>query len=261
MLRQIMAASRVAFADMRTLYTPTTWAAGWLGRILAQVIFFALIGILLESTSAVVFLVIGQAVMVITLDVFRTVASSTWEQRTGTLPLLLATPAHLWAVLYGRSLQWVPSAVATSSVALFVVSPMFGIGWGTWEAILVLPVLVAISLSMYSVALTLATLALRRPRWRNVLGNLAPLVIMLTCGVVVPLTYWPQSVQVLAQSIPLTHGLKIVRDLEQSTVNWDVLWTLLMLIFTGVLWTLLAIASISRFASTGRRGGTIGFSP
>lgn len=260
MLSVIAAASRVARADMRTLYSPATWTFGWLGRILAQVIFFALIGLLLEDPDAVVFLFIGQAVMVTVVEVFFTVASTTWEKKAGTLPLILASPASLWAVLFGRSLQWVPSGVATASAALFVLGPALGIGWSIGAALLAVPVLILVSLSMYAVALTLAAAALRTPGWRNVLGNVGHLGIMLGCGVVVPVTAWPAGVQLLVQAVPLTHGLEVIRALQTSGPSAELLAPVALLLTTGLGWAAVAAAAFSLFASVGRRDGSIAFS-
>ncbi|MGW0522978.1 hypothetical protein [Crossiella sp. NPDC003009] len=46
-------------ADLRATYTWTSWTVGWLGRMLAQVTFFASVGLLLGSPEQTRFLVIG----------------------------------------------------------------------------------------------------------------------------------------------------------------------------------------------------------
>lgn len=122
----IAASSRVAWADLRTIYTPLTWTVGWLGRIVMQVVFYALIGTLLGDHRTFVFLFVGQAVMACVMEVFMSIASTTWERGAGTLPLLTAAPGSLWPVFVGRSLQWLPSGAATACVALFVVGPFLG---------------------------------------------------------------------------------------------------------------------------------------
>src|SRR6185312_4234351 len=98
--------ARNAWADLRVVYTPVSWTFGWLGRIVMQVVFFALVGVLLDSPEQQRFLFIGNAVMVTAHEVMMCVASTTWERTTGTLPLLVAAPSRLWPVFVGRSLQW-----------------------------------------------------------------------------------------------------------------------------------------------------------
>src|SRR5690625_3251743 len=127
--RIIAAATRTAWADLRTIYTPLTWTVGWLGRIVMQVAFFGLIGLLLDDPAAVVYLFLGQAVMVCVVEVFMSVPSTTWERACGTLSLLVSTPGPVWPVFVGRSVQWLPSGIATASVAMFAVGPFFGLRW------------------------------------------------------------------------------------------------------------------------------------
>lgn len=260
MLSTIAASARVARADLKVIYTPMTWTFGWLGRILAQVIFFAVIGLLLEDDAAVVYLFLGQAVMVAVVEVFMSVASTTWERRAGTLPLLIAAPGPLWPVFFGRSLQWVPSGSATSMVALFVLGPLLGISWQPHSALLAVPVLLATVLSMYLMALALAAVVLRAPRWRNVASNIAHILVMLMCGVTVPASIWPGWVQTLGQLIPLTHGMEIIRALQNGDHGRELGTAAVLLLGAGLLWALSAAALFRLFGEAGRRDGSISFS-
>ncbi|GAA3066686.1 MULTISPECIES: ABC transporter permease [Actinomycetes] len=259
MLDTVIAASRVARADLKAIYTPATWVFGWLGRILAQVIFFALIGVLLEDRAALVYLFLGQAVMVAVVEVFMSIASTTWERRAGTLPLLVAAPRPLWPVFFGRSLQWIPSGAATSSVALFLLGPAFGITWDPVLALVAVPVLLTTVAAMYLMALTLAGVVLRSPRWRNVTSNVSHILVMLMCGVTVPVTIWPGWLQALGQGIPLTHGLQLIRELQAGQLGWDLGFAALLLVATGVGWGLCAAVSFTVFGEAGRRDGSIAF--
>jgi ABC-2 type transport system permease protein len=253
------AASRVAWADLRTIYTPVTWTVGWLGRIVMQVVFFALIGLLLDDPDAVLYLFVGQAVMACVVEVFMSVASTTWERWTGTLPLLVSAPGPLWPVFVGRSLQWLPSGVATASVALFVVGPWFGVSWTVPAALAAAGCLVLTGAGMYAVALTLAALVLRGPRWRNVCSNVAHTTVMLLCGVTVPTVIWPGWVQAVGQALPLTHGLGAVRDLQAGQADLAVLTQVGATVLTGVGWLSLAAAALTVFGEAGRRDGSIDF--
>lgn len=257
--RVTAAAARGALADMRTIYTPFTWTVGWLGRIIMQVIFFALIGTLLGDREAVIYLFIGQAVMATVTECFMAIPSTTWERRTGTLALLIAAPGPLWPVFVGRSLQWLPSGVATGSIVLLAVGPFFGVTWSLGAALLVVPVLVVVAVSMYAVALTLAAVVLRGPRWRNVVSNVSVLVAMLLSGATVPVTIWPGWLQALAQALPVTHALEAVRLLEADGVVSEV-WPLLALaVGLGAGWFVIAGLAFTLFGEAGRRAGTIDF--
>lgn len=258
-LRVVRAASRVAWADLRTIYTPFTWSVGWLGRIIMQVVFFALIGTLLGSREAVLYLFVGQAVMATVVECFMAVPSTTWERTTGTLALLTAAPGPLWPVFVGRSLQWLPSGVATGSIVLLLVGQFFGVTWEPLAVPVVVLALAVVAVSMYAVALTLAALVLRGPRWRNVVSNIGHLTVMLICGVTVPTTIWSGWLQAAAQALPLTHGLDAVRLLESTGVTSEV-WLLLgKALMLGAGWYALAAMAFTAFGAVGRRDGTIDF--
>nr|WP_297423124.1 ABC transporter permease [uncultured Actinotalea sp.] len=259
-LRTAAAAARVARADFRALYTPVTWTVGWLGRVVTQVLFFALVGVLLEDRDALLFLFVGQAVMACAAEAFFAVQSTTWERRAGTLPLLVAAPGPLWPVFLGRSVQWVPSGVATSAMVLLAVGPLLGLSWTPTTALAALGCVVVVSLGSYASALALAALVLRAPGWRNVVANLAHTSLMLVAGVVVPVGYWPGPVQVLAQAFPLTHGLAAVRGVLEPQVGWGAVGGSVLAAAAATLaWFVVAVGAFTAFGGVGRRDGSIDF--
>ncbi len=257
--RVVRAAARVAWADLRTIYTPITWTVGWLGRIIMQVIFFALIGSLLGSREAVLYLFVGQAVMACVVECFMAVPSTTWERRTGTMALLTAAPGPLWPVFVGRSLQWLPSGMGTASIVLFVIGPLFGVRWSVPALLATVAVLALVATSMYAVALTLAAVVLRGPRWRNVVSNVGHLTTMLLCGVTVPATVWPAGLQAVGQALPLSHGLAAIRALQGGGTVAGVLPQVGLTVLLGLAWYAVAAAAFTVFGEAGRRDGTIDF--
>ena len=258
-MRIARAASRVAWADLRTIYTPTTWAVGWLGRIIMQVVFFALIGSLLGSRHAFAYLFVGQAVMATVVECFMAIPSTTWERNTGTLALLVSAPGPLWPVFVGRSLQWLPSGVATGSVVLLAVGPLLGVTCPPAAAFAVVLILALTGVCMYAVALSLAALVLRGPRWRNVTSNIAHTLTMLFCGVTVPINVWPAWLRAMAQALPLTHALAAMRTLYADGLTSRLLLPVAVTVALGVGWFLIAALAFTAFSDVGRRDGTIDF--
>ncbi|MGC0141531.1 MULTISPECIES: ABC transporter permease [unclassified Pseudactinotalea] len=254
----VRAATRTAFADMRATYTPLTWSVGWLGRILMQVTFFALIGLLLDDPGAVLYLFIGQAVMACVVEVFMSVPSTTWERFAGTMGLLVAAPGPLWPVFVGRSVQWLPSGIATAGIALFALGPLFGVGWSLAGALGAFAMLVLTATTMYAVALFVAALVLRGPRWRNVASNVSHTLVMLITGVTVPTLIWPAWLQVAGQGLPITHGLGAIRDLQAGTADAGSLAVAAgAALGAGLVWFALAAVAFTAFAGSGRRDGSI----
>lgn len=262
-LRVVRHSAANAWADMWVLYSPATWTFGWLSRVLMQVVFFATIGLLLDSPDAVRYLFVGNAVAVIAFETHISVASTTWERQQGTMPLLVAAPSRLWPVFVGRSVQWLPSGLITSSVALFALAPLFDVSWTPGRALAVFGCLVIIGVATYFSALVLGALVLGAMHLRNVVSNIATSVTMLICGVMVPVTFWPAWVQAVAQGLPMTHGLAAVRSLVDATsvgaVSGDLARDLALTLAVGLVWLLAAAVLLERMASTGRRSGTIEF--
>lgn len=258
--RVVLASTRNAWADFAAIYTPFTWTVGWLGRIVAQVIFFALIGNLLGSEAQVRYLYIGAAVTATAMEALLVVATTTRERYSGTLPLLVASPARLWPVFLGRSVQWVPSGVATGAIALFAIGPAFGVSFTLEAGLAAFGVLVLVAVTTYGYALALAALVLRFMRLRNWATNLSYTLMMLVCGVTVPTEFWPVWVQVIGQAFPLTHALDAIRHLEAGDATAaQVLGDVGLAAVTGLAWCVIGAASLERLASTGRRDGTIEF--
>ena len=154
-------AAIAGFEDLRSLYSWKTWTTGWLLRMVCQVVFYSLLGRLIGDDAQVHYLVIGNAVMLCATTVIFVVQSTTWERFAGTLPLLVAAPASPLVVLFGRSVQWIPDALATSLTALLIVGPIFGLPLPWPRTLLVLPLLVLVTLSTYMMGAVFGSLVLR----------------------------------------------------------------------------------------------------
>lgn len=260
-LRIVRRSAANAWADLAVIYTPLTWTLGWLGRVVMQVVFFALVGVLLDSAQQVRFLFVGNAVMATAMEAMMCVASTTWERRTGTLPLLVAAPSRLWPVFVGRSLQWLPSGVATASVALFAVGPAFGIRWTLARGAAALLCLIVVSVTTYCFGLAVAAVVLAAMNLRNVVSNISYTGMMLICGVMVPVRFWPGWVQAIAQALPLTHGLSAIRTLADPApggpVAGPVAVACAIALAVGVCWLGVAAVLLELLAASGRRTGSI----
>lgn len=258
--RVVLASTRNAWADLGATFTPLSWTLGWLGRIIAQVVFYALIGSLLGSPERMRYLFIGSAVLATAMESLLVVSTTTRERYSGTLPLLVASPARLWPVFLGRSVQWLPSGVATATVALFAVGPAFGISFTLGTGFAAFGVLLLVAITTYGYGLALAAVVLRFMRLRNWATNLSYTVMMLVCGVMVPLTFWPAWVQWLAQVFPLTHTLEAIRILEDGSPSTGaVLGHLGLSLLAALAWYAVGAFLLERLAATGRRDGTIEF--
>jgi ABC-2 type transport system permease protein len=262
-MRAIRYSTYNAWVDMWAMYSPLGWVVGWMSRAMLQVVFFAIIGVLLDSPDAVRFLFVGVAVMIAATEALTSTATTTWERRQGTMPLLVAAPTRLWPVFAGRSIQWIPSGVLTASVALFGLGPFFGVTFSPVRAVAVFGCLIVASVTTYCLAMMLGAIVLNAMSLRNVVANVAQVLTTLTCGVTVPVTFWPGWVQATVQAVPLTHALSSVRTLADTPAGTPVAAEVLTgvgpALAVGAGWLVLAALMLERLAVAGRRSGSIEF--
>jgi ABC-2 type transport system permease protein len=228
-------------------------------RIVAQAAFFALVGQLLDSPDRVRYLVIGNGVVVGALAVNWTVPSSTWDRGDGTYPLLVVAPSSLLPAIMGRTSIWLCNGIATSLVSLAVLAVVFDIHVGIVGASLAIPLVVLTCASVYCFDLLLGSLINRAPRARNVVHNSALTALMAFCGVSVPVAFWPGWLEVVANLLPLTHGLAAIRVVFDGGPLTTVLRHAGLEVLVGAAWLTASLLTMDRMANAGRADGTIEF--
>ncbi|GAB2942232.1 ABC transporter permease [Streptomyces heilongjiangensis] len=250
-----------AVADFKATYTWRSWSFGWLGRMLAQVLFFTGLGGMLDHPGAVRYLALGNALMTCVVDTMAVVATTSGERRAGTLSLLVASPADPMWVFAGRSLHWPVSGFATASVALFGLGPFFGVTWAAAQVPLVLLLIALTALGTYCVGLFLAVLVINVPRLRNVVSNCAYLAMMAFCGVQVPVDFWPRAVGAVVQAVPLTHTLRALRAVSDNRPAAEVFGPVVPAVLTAGCWLLAAVVTFRWLVAVpARRAGTLDLS-
>lgn len=247
------------FAEYATIFTWRSWLAGWYVRVLAQVSFFALIGKLLGSTERVEFLLVGNAMLLAAAGTLFAVASTSWERWTGTLPLLVASPTGAVTVFMGRSMFWIPDALASALGTFVAAALIFDVALPWPRVLLVFPIAILVALSTYCLGIFLGGLVLRNGNLRNLVANLTWLTIGAIGGVNVPLSYDPAPLRLLADGLPLVHGLRAVRGVLDGAPPGAVLAQVAAEGAVGLAYLVLAYLTFDRFAEHGRRDGSIEF--
>jgi ABC-2 type transport system permease protein len=258
-VRVLAAAFVSARADLKVIYTWRTWSFAWLSRILTQVAFYAVIGRLLGSAERTQYLLVGNAVFIAALVSLFVCASTAWERQAGTLPLLVAAPTSAFPLFVGRSAQWLLDGTLCASIALFVLSPLFGLPLPMPRALLALPLIALVSWSTYCFGLVLAAFVLRKVEVRNLVSGIGSLTLMLVCGVQVPTTFWPAPFPQVAEVLPLTHGLGAVRDLLAGAPAGVVAGGAALELCVATGWLVVAGFAFRHLAESGRRDGSIEF--
>jgi ABC-2 type transport system permease protein len=237
--------------------TLQAWLVGWLPRVTAQAVFYSMIGQLLGSYERVEYLVIGSAMAVGLAGVALAVPQSTWDRSDGIYPLLVAAPMGLLLSIVGRTSVRLLSGIATSLVAFLGLPPLFGIAIPWAGALALIPLVVLTLAGSWFVTLFVGSLANLAPDARNLMHNVATMTTMAFGGIAVPVTFWPDWVQLLANAIPVTHGLLAIRLALAGGQPALILQHAAAAAVVGAMWLALAILTIDRMANVGRANGSI----
>ena len=245
--------------DYFSIYTLKSWVFGWMVRVLSQVSFFALIGRLLQSEDRTHFLLVGNAVVVAAMGGIFALNMTVWERGSGTLPLIVASPSSPVVVFASRGLYIVADGVVSALLGLFLIAPLFDLSLPLPDVLLVVPLTALVGLSAYAFSTFLAGVILR---WREVNGlvvNTTIVLLMALCGVNVPISFFPEPLEWVANVMPITHGLIAIRDVISGVGAGTIALNTLAEIAVGLAWLGVALATFTRFTDRGRRDGSLEF--
>ncbi|TLS67225.1 nodulation protein NodJ [Mariprofundus erugo] len=129
----------------------------------------------------------------------------------GTWESILATPIRIQEIIAAEQI-WAATKSLISGAAIFIVAGLLG-GIQQWDsALLALPVIFLTGLAFAGPALAICAIA---PSYDFFLYyfTLAITPMFLFCGVFYPLDTLPATAQIMAQALPLTHAVALIRPL------------------------------------------------
>lgn len=134
------------------------------------------------------------------------------DRNAGTLPYTLLGTAPRLARLCGKIALSSFLGVTTALIGLLLVAVFFRADLHLDTLALMLPVLVAATLSGSCLGIALSELGLRL-RDPYLLSNLAMTLLLLLCGIVAPTRSLPFGLHLISLVLPLTHAAQAARDL------------------------------------------------
>ncbi|HEY3737984.1 MAG TPA: ABC transporter permease [Jatrophihabitans sp.] len=255
---------RIAFVGGLTSYRALfNWLTPWvlvpvfIVQPLFQVLFFAFVGRSAGLADSRFYL-IGDAVQYASIPcVFAMSNTIADERNSATLPLILVSPARRLPLFLGRSLPVVLNGFVVSVVALVLGGLLLRVSVPVGS---VLPLTLAVAVSAVSctgLGLFVAAVALR-VREAATLANIAFGLLLIFCGVNVPLTALPGWMAVIAHWLPLTHGIAAARTLAAGGSGLGAvgrgLWTELGV---GAIYLAIGLALLNYFEREARRRATL----
>jgi len=235
------------------------WLTTWLLRIVTASATWILLGRLIGSEERVMFLLIGNAVIVGPQAAGWVVASSTWDRFEGTYPLLVIAPTSLAPAMIGRTSIWLLNGVLTSLATFGILAAMFGLSLPMPNVLFAPLLITVICASSYGFSLFIGSLVIRIPQTRNIAHNIATTLLTAFCGVGVPVTFWPRWIQVITSFLPVTHGLQSMRLLFSRGDPFVIISGTVLEAVIGMSWLILGILTMDRMANHGRSEGSIEF--
>lgn len=196
--------------DYRRMFTWRSWTFGWLLRLLSQVIFFALLGKLVQDQALERYSAVGNALVLAPLAALGVVASTSVERRQGTLQFLLLGRGSPFAVLASRGLYWPFDGLLTCAAALLLVPALLGVSLPLHRLWMLLPGELLVVASTYALGLAPAGVSVRWPEARTYLTALTSIGLMVLAGVNTPAPgHGPAGA--VAHLLPVTNGLAAQR--------------------------------------------------
>jgi ABC-2 type transport system permease protein len=262
-MTSLVASLRVFFIGGLTSYRALfNWLTPWIlvptfvaGPIF-QVLFFAYVG-RSAGVGDDTFYLVGNAVQYAAIPCLFAMGNTIGgERQSQTLGLLLASPARRLPLFLGRSLPVIVNGWAVSVLALAVGALLLRVRFpvGSW-----VPLLAVVAVASFAcTGLGLATAALAmRVRETAVLSNLLFGILLIFCGVNVPLSAMPAWMGAVAQWLPMTHGIAAARQLAAGAGWSDVAGLVSRELGIGLLYVAVGLVLLAVFERESRRGATL----
>ena len=252
-------AFRAGIADYRAIFTWRSWLLGWMLRVIAQVSFFALIGLRVADDRSAFYLLIGNALAVAAQTGVFSLNMTTTERWAGTLPLLVASPTSPVVVFSARGAYLAVDGSLSALGALFIAGPLFGLHLPWPRVLAVVPLTGIVAIASYCFGTFLAGVVFRFRNLNSVVVLVGYVGLMTVCGVNVPLSYYPHRARVdrplpAADERPARDPRRVRRrgvvvDRRPRGARRRV----------GVGWMTIALLTFNRLASRGRLDGSLDY--
>jgi len=188
--------------------------------------------------------------------VFSVINITSHDKWDGTLPLLLATPAHRLPLFVGRAMIHVFDGMVSVVISFVYAVFLFGVNFGNTDilALIVVVFLAAFTMAGFGLLIGGFSFYFRNPL---VFANIFTFVLLIFCGVNFPVQDLPQPLQVVAYIFPLTYGIDAARRTIEGATLTDVAPLLGLMLIAGFISMLLGYVFFRSFEHVARKTGQI----
>jgi len=205
----------IAYRGLFNWIRPAMYIPTMLGAPLFQLIFFTKLGQFAHAESRE-FYVVGNSVQACSMSsVYGMTMAVANERWFGTLGPLLASPANRAAVFLGRGVPVLANGLLVSAFTFGVGVLLLGFRPALSSAPALALVVVVTAASCTCFGMLLGSIGLRaKDFWFA--ANLAYFLMLLFCGVNVPLSRLPGWMSAISRCLPLTHGIAAARAVARG---------------------------------------------
>jgi ABC-2 type transport system permease protein len=231
----------IAYRGLFNWIRPSIYIPTMLGSPLFQLVFFTKLGEFAHARNAS-FYVVGNSVQVCAMaSVYGMTMAIANERWFGTLGPLLASPANRAAVFLGRGVPVLANGLLVSAFGFVVGAALLGFrpGWDSLPALATVVVVTAVSCTAFG--MLLGSIGLRAKDFFFA-SNLAYFLMLLFCGVNIPVDSLPAWMEAVSRCLPLTHGIMAAREVAAGGALADV---------SGLVWTEVGVGAAYAAAAFG----------
>lgn len=206
----------IAYRGLFNWIRPAMYIPTMLGSPLFQLIFFTKLGQYAHAQSRD-FYIVGNAVQVCAMSsVYGMTMAVANERWFGTLGPLLASPANRAAVFLGRGVPVLLNGLLVSAFTFAAGVALLGFRPGLGSIPALALVVVVTTLSCTAFGMLLGSIGLRaKDFWFA--ANLSYFLMLLFCGVNIPLATLPGWMSAISRCLPLTHGIEAARKVAAGS--------------------------------------------
>ncbi|HEV1998789.1 MAG TPA: ABC transporter permease [Candidatus Dormibacteraeota bacterium] len=253
-LRIFFIGGLISYRALFNWIRPAIYIPSMLGAPVFQILFFTYLG-RYSGVRDDAYFVVGNAVQVSSMSaIYAMVMALANERNFQTLSPLLATPANRIALVLGRGIPVIVNGLFVSMFGFLVGVVLLNFRPG-WQAVPALALVLVVTVtSCTGLGMLLGSFGLRM---RDVffVSNLAYFLMLLFCGINVPLDALPRFMQVVGNSVPLTHGVAAARIIAGGGTLGDAAVPLSSEALVGAVYIAVAFALFRFFEWQGRAAG------
>lgn len=203
------------------------------------------------------YFVIGNALQYAAIPCLFAMANTIGDEREQkTLGIILSTPAPRIPLFLGRALPVILNGWLVALFALVAGGAMFGITVPFSAYLPIALVSLVASFACTGLGLVGGALALR-VRETAVLANVIFGVLLIFCGVNVPLDTLPRWMAAVSPWLPMTHGIAAARHLAEGASFGSVGGDVVREVGVGVVYVVVGMMMLSYFEHESRRRATL----